>query len=99
MWRGQIPIDELFDTVRDTPLLVLDDLGTQSGTPWAQEKLFQLLNHRYNGRLPTIITTNLRPDELDERLQTRILDVSLTTIAILDDTCGNLIQLTELARR
>ena len=33
----------------------------------------------------SIITTNLRPDELDERLQTRILDVSLTTIAIVDD--------------
>jgi len=77
--------DELFEQVRQCPLLILDDLGTQSGTPWAQEKLFQLLNHRYNGRLPTVITTNLRPDELDERLQTRILDAGLTTTAILDD--------------
>ena len=77
--------DELFESVREAPLLVLDDLGTQSGTPWAQEKLFQLLNHRYNGRLPTVITTNLRPDELDERLQTRIMDVTLTNVAIMDD--------------
>ena len=83
--NSDIGYDELFETVRETPLLILDDLGTQSGTPWAQEKLFQLLNHRYNGRLPTIITTNLRPDELDERLQTRILDVTLTTSAIVDD--------------
>jgi DNA replication protein DnaC len=77
--------DELFENVREAPLLILDDLGTQSGTPWAQEKLFQLLNHRYNGRLPTVITTNLRPEELDERLQTRILDATLTTVAIVDD--------------
>jgi len=83
--NSDMAYDDLFEAVREAPLLILDDLGTQSGTPWAQEKLFQLLNHRYNGRLPTIITTNLRPDELDERLQTRILDVSLTTIAILDD--------------
>ncbi len=83
--NSDVGYDELFTTIRDAPLLILDDLGTQSGTPWAQEKLFQLLNHRYNGRLPTIITTNLRPDELDERLQTRILDASLTTVAIVDD--------------
>lgn len=82
---SDVGYDELFETVREAPLLILDDLGTQSGTPWAQEKLFQLLNHRYNGRLPTIITTNLRPEELDERLQTRILDASLTTTAMLDD--------------
>lgn len=83
--NSDIGYDDLFESVREAPLLVLDDLGTQSGTPWAQEKLFQLLNHRYNARLPTIITTNLRPEELDERLQTRILDPSLTTIAVLDD--------------
>lgn len=83
--NSDVGYDELFETVREAPLLILDDLGTQSGTPWAQEKLFQLLNHRYNGRLPTIITTNLRPEELDERLQTRILDATLTTTAILDD--------------
>jgi DNA replication protein DnaC len=82
---SDVGYDELFESVRESPLLVLDDLGTQSGTPWAQEKLFQLLNHRYNGRLPTIITTNLRPEELDERLQTRILDATLTTIAIVDE--------------
>ena len=83
--NSDIGYDELFESVRQAPLLVLDDLGTQSGTPWAQEKLFQLLNHRYNAQLPTVITTNLRPEELDERLQTRIMDISLTTVAILDD--------------
>ncbi len=46
-----IGFDERFAQVRDTPLLILDDLGTQSSTAWAQEKLFQILNHRYNARL------------------------------------------------
>jgi len=55
-------------------LLVLDDLGTESATPWAREKLYQLLNFRYNAHLPTIITTAKPIDELDERIRTRILD-------------------------
>ena len=82
---SDVTYDELFDTVRETPLLLLDDLGTQSGTPWAQEKLFQLLNHRYVGRLPTVVTTNLRPEELDERLRTRLLDPALTRTVVVDN--------------
>jgi len=67
-------LDRRFDEVRSAPLLVLDDLGTQSATPWAQEKLYQLLNHRYNAQLPTVITTSMSLEELDPRLRTRILD-------------------------
>lgn len=69
--------DELFEQLRSTPLLILDDLGTQSGTPWAQEKLFQLLNHRYNARLATVITTNQRLEEIDPRVRSRLQDPSL----------------------
>ncbi|HQA69570.1 MAG TPA: ATP-binding protein, partial [Aggregatilineales bacterium] len=45
--------NERFEEVRDVPLLVLDDLGIESPTPWATEKLYQLLNYRYNAKLPT----------------------------------------------
>jgi DNA replication protein DnaC len=76
------PYDKRFEEVRNTPLLVLDDLGTQSATPWAQEKLYQLFNHRYNARLPTIITM-VEAIELDPRLKSRLLDVGrCTAIAI-----------------
>ena len=63
---------ELFDQVRDVPVLVLDDLGTQSATPWAQEKLFQILNHRFNAALPTVITIRGPLHRLDEGLRTRL---------------------------
>jgi DNA replication protein DnaC len=82
---SDVSYDELFESVRQTPLLILDDLGTQSSTAWAQEKLYQLLNHRYNSRLPTVVTTNLRPEELDERLGTRLLDPTLTTLCVVED--------------
>jgi DNA replication protein DnaC len=71
--------DDLSEQLRNTPLLILDDLGTQSTTPWAQEKLFQLLNHRYTSHLPTVITTNQRIDDLDPRLRSRLYDFELVS--------------------
>ncbi len=71
---SDVTYDELFEAVRNVPLLVLDDLGTQSETSWAREKMFQVLNHRFNAELPTVITTNHVLEELDERLRTRLSD-------------------------
>ena len=48
--QSTISYDKLFEQVRKTPLLILDDLGTESATAWAKEKLYQLFNHRYNDR-------------------------------------------------
>ncbi len=73
-------VDERLETIRETPLLILDDLGAHHTTPWAQEKLFQILNHRYNSRLPTVITTNQRLEELDPRIASRLADLDLSQV-------------------
>ena len=39
-------------------LLALDDLGAQSDTAWAREKLYQLVNCWVNNNLPTVVTSN-----------------------------------------
>jgi DNA replication protein DnaC len=77
---SQVTYDELFEAVRSSPLLILDDFGTQSATPWAMEKLFQLFNSRYNSRLPTVVTTNRSLEDFDERLRVRLTDPDLTRI-------------------
>jgi len=77
---SEVSYDERFEEVRTAPLLILDDLGTQSSTPWAQEKLYQILNYRYNARLPTVITTNRELEEIDLRLRSRLVDPDLTEI-------------------
>jgi DNA replication protein DnaC len=69
-----------FEDVRNTPLLILDDLGIESPTPWAIEKLYQLLNHRYNAHLPTVITTNHDLEELELRLRSRLFDPDMCEI-------------------
>lgn len=86
---AELGYDRLFEQVRNAPVLVLDDLGTQSATPWAQEKLFQLINHRYNARLPTVVTTNLPLSTLDDRLRTRLTDPSLARVYRLEEHRGS----------
>jgi DNA replication protein DnaC len=66
--------DMRFDEIKKSPLLVLDDLGTESMTPWVREKLYQLFNYRYNAGLPTVITTTDKLSEIDPRIRSRILD-------------------------
>ena len=70
--ENPVSFDELFDQVRNVPVLVLDDLGTQSATPWAQEKLFQVFNHRFNAALPTVTTVRGSLQRLDEGLRSRL---------------------------
>ena len=82
--NAESDFDERFETVRAIPLLVLDDLGAQSATPWAKEKLFQLLNHRYVTKLPTVITTNLRLADFEPRLRSRLADPDVVTSINID---------------
>ncbi|MBI1257445.1 MAG: AAA family ATPase [Chloroflexi bacterium] len=69
--------DEMFDRLRNAPLMILDDLGVENPSAWAQEKLFQLLNHRYSHMLPTVITTNADLDMLDPRIRSRLMDSNI----------------------
>lgn len=74
-----ITYDQEFDLLSSVQILVMDDLGAENPTPWAQEKLYQLINARHTRRLPTIITTNIVPAIFEERIASRILDKMLVT--------------------
>ena len=78
--NSTVSYDRRFDEIKKSPLLVLDDLGTESMTPWVKEKLYQLFNYRYNAGLPTIITTTDKLSEIDPRIRSRILDRRLCRI-------------------
>lgn len=71
---SEISYDQMFERIRGSQLLILDDLGAENPSPWAQEKLFQLLDHRYTHKLPTVITTNIDMDAFDARIRSRLLD-------------------------
>jgi DNA replication protein DnaC len=71
--------EERFDEIRNAPLLVLDDFGTQNATGWAQEKLFQIVNYRYINKLPLVVTTNLDLDDIEARIRSRLADPELVS--------------------
>lgn len=61
----------LTDAAREIPLLFLDDLGAHNYTDWTKNKLYSILNYRLNQCLPTIITTNISLEDLEEHLGRR----------------------------
>jgi DNA replication protein DnaC len=82
--NSEISHDAMFDAIREVELLVLDDLGAENGTAWAQEKLFQIINYRYNYRMPTVVTTNHQlQTRLDERLRSRLSDLSFVQYVVI----------------
>lgn len=80
---SRVTYDDRFESIRNAPFLILDDLGAQSPTVWAQEKLFQLLNHRYNEQLPTVVTTNRELEEIEARVRSRLSDSRMCTIVTI----------------
>jgi DNA replication protein DnaC len=88
---SKISYDEFSEKLKETPLLILDDFGEQSATPWAQEKLYQLMNYRYNARLPMVVTTCLSLDEIETRISSRMVDprISLVFNITAPDYRGN----------
>lgn len=51
-----------YDALVKAPLLVIDEIGVQSGSSYEESQLMSLLDVRYSRHLPTIYVTNLLPD-------------------------------------
>jgi len=74
--------------IRTTPLLILDDIKeSQANTVWAEDKLYSVLNYRFNSHLPTVLTSTLRPDAFAlsyPSLFNKLLDSSKCQIHVID---------------
>lgn len=62
---SEMEIIKLYENVN---LLIIDDLGKEKPSEWGLEKLFTIINSRYENNLPVIITTNYNQNSLVERL-------------------------------
>jgi DNA replication protein DnaC len=69
---GDVSEADLFDEASDADLLVLDDLGTERVSEYVLDRLYVLINGRYQNDTATIITTNRTPEELRHQLGPRI---------------------------
>lgn len=64
---------ELMDEARRVDLLVLDDLGAERSSDFATDRLYVLINGRYENETATIITSNRTLEELRTQLGPRIV--------------------------
>ena len=65
--KSESRLEELMATLGECGTLVLDDLGTEKPTEWALERLYVIINNRYNAGRGLIVTSNYNPDDLLER--------------------------------
>lgn len=59
---------EIINSLKNASLLILDDLGAENNTPWAKEKIYEIIDSRYRDGKPIIITTNLSLDQLKNKM-------------------------------
>ncbi len=70
--------------LRETPLLVLDDLGSEHTEGWVLTKVDAIIAERYNRCLPLIITTNLTAGQLRGVYAERVIDRLRATLQVIN---------------
>ena len=62
-------LDEKLDYIKTVPVLVLDDIGAETITPWIRDDILgSILQRRMMDRLPTLYTSNYDLEELEDHL-------------------------------
>ena len=74
----QESIDSMIKRYREVKYLLIDDFSMTTRSDWQKDMLLDLIDHRYEYEKPTLITTNLKFEEMsksfDERISTRVFD-------------------------
>lgn len=66
----------LMNNLKTMPALILDEWGQNYGSEWEEQKLEEIVIARERAEMITIITSNLEPDKLPERIASRFRDKS-----------------------
>ncbi len=86
--KTDVSFDRRFNEIKSTPLLILDDLKESgSSSVWAENKLYQILTHRFYAHLPTVITSVLKPELFESNypsLWNRICDTTKARVYVID---------------
>lgn len=78
----------LVDRFATAGVLILDDLGADKVTEWTTTTLYLIIDRRYRDLMPTIITTNLSIQQIEEqygaRIASRLTDMKIIIIRLPD---------------
>jgi DNA replication protein DnaC len=76
--------NDAFHQAKTCDLLVVDDIGAERDTDWSTERFYLVVDHRWQWRLPTIITSNLAPRDLIAHLGDRVASRLLSNATIVE---------------
>lgn len=65
----QTDYSDKIDSIKKTPLLLLDDIGAENVSAWSRDEVLgPILQYRMDNHLPTFFTSNLTLEELEDNL-------------------------------
>ena len=81
------------ESLVNTFVLILDDLGIERDTSYAKEQVYNIVNNRYLKHKPTIFTTNLSYDTIQnckdsveyQRIYSRIIEMCIPVMVVGED--------------
>lgn len=86
--QGEVELNPVLEIAK-IPVLLVDDLGAERYTEWVSEQIVQLLDYRYRNKLSTIITSNLKlndlKDRVGERIYSRVVGLCKPILVLSDD--------------
>lgn len=78
----------ILETYSTVDLLIIDDLGKERVSEWMLEKLFSIVNTRYENNLPIVVTTNYNVETLIEKLSSgKNRDIGESIVSRLHEIC------------
>jgi len=90
--QGTQEKQRLLDTLSKYKLLIVDDLGVERDSSFGLEQIYNVVDARYQAKLPVIVTTNLSMEELENPGSVsyiRIYDRILTLCPVRIPLTGN----------
>jgi len=80
---------DVMEEMQEVDLLVLDDLGAESPSAWSQDRIYLIVNSRYEMAKPMVVTTNCTDAELHEKIGPRTLSRLWEMCEVLDFPDGD----------
>ncbi|MFM1564416.1 ATP-binding protein [Helcococcus ovis] len=85
--------NEYIESLTNVSVLILDDLGIERDTSYAKEQVYNIVNSRYLKQKPTIFTTNLPYEKIQnsddgveyERIYSRIIEMCIPVKVMGED--------------
>lgn len=78
---------EIMELYSNVDMLIIDDFGSETISKWALEKLYRIINNRYENELPIVITTRYTREELMEKIAIENRKLAEEFIQILYKMC------------